>query len=108
MTDGGRVDAPIGRHPKQRTKMAVVATGKPAVTHYRVVARFPAHTHIRVNLETGRTHQIRAHMAHIHFPLLGDRTYAGHFKAPKLADPQLAETLTSVPSQAQHAPRMVL
>lgn len=108
MTGGGRVDAPIGRHPKQRTKMAVVATGKPAVTHYRVVARFPAHTHIRVNLETGRTHQIRVHMAHIHFPLLGDKTYAGRFKAPKGADPQLVETLAGFPRQALHAVRLAL
>lgn len=108
MTGGGRVDAPIGRHPKQRTKMAVVATGKPAVTHYRVLTRFAAHTHIRVNLETGRTHQIRVHMAHIHFPLVGDSTYAGRFKAPKGAEPELVEALKSFPRQALHAARLAL
>lgn len=108
MTGGGRVDAPIGRHPKQRTKMAVVAIGKPAVTHYRVLTRFVGHTHIRVNLETGRTHQIRVHMAHIHFPLIGDSTYGGRFKAPKGTDPALVQALKSFPRQALHAARLAL
>ena len=79
---GGTIDAPIGRHPTQRKRMAVVESGKPATTHYRVIKRFPAHTHLRVNLETGRTHQIRVHLAHIHHPILGDTTYGGRLKLP--------------------------
>jgi 23S rRNA pseudouridine1911/1915/1917 synthase len=78
----GTVDAPIGRHPVQRTKMAVVATGKPAVTHYHVRERFPAHTLLECRLETGRTHQIRVHLASIGHPLEGDPAYAG--RGPKL------------------------
>ena len=72
---GGTVDAPIGRHGQQRQRMAVVEGGKPAVSHYRVLERFRSHTHVRVKLETGRTHQIRVHMAHINFPLVGDPAY---------------------------------
>jgi len=82
----GTVDAPIGRHPVQRTKMAVVETGKPAVTHYRVRERFNAHTFIECDLETGRTHQIRVHLASIAHPLEGDPAYAG--KAPRLLERQ--------------------
>ena len=77
----GTVEAPIGRHPVQRTKMAVVATGKPAVTHYRVRERFAAHTLLECELETGRTHQIRVHLASIGHPLEGDPAYAGRGKA---------------------------
>lgn len=73
----GRVDAPIGRHPVHRTRMAVVAAGKPAVTHYRVRERFPAHTLLECDLETGRTHQIRVHLASIGHALEGDAVYAG-------------------------------
>jgi 23S rRNA pseudouridine1911/1915/1917 synthase len=78
MTAGGTIDAPIGRHPKDRKRMAVVVFGKPAITHYRVIKRFKAHTHIKVMLETGRTHQIRVHMAHIHYPIVGDPVYGGN------------------------------
>ena len=74
---GGTVDAPIGRHPTQRTRMAVVGSGKPAVTHFRVRERFAAHTLVECDLETGRTHQIRVHLASIGHPLEGDATYAG-------------------------------
>lgn len=77
ITGGGKVDQPLGRHPVDRKKMAVVRTGKPAVTHYRLVQRFRAHTHIRCQLETGRTHQIRVHMAHLRHPLVGDPVYGG-------------------------------
>jgi 23S rRNA pseudouridine1911/1915/1917 synthase len=104
MTGGGTVDAPIGRHPKQRTLMAVLSHGgKRAVTHYRVLTRFPHHTHIRVKLETGRTHQIRVHMAHIQFPLVGDATYGKRFKIPKGASQELIDSLKSFPRQALHA-----
>ncbi len=78
----GRVDAPIGRHPVQRTRMAVVASGKPAVTHYRVKKRFPHHTLLECDLETGRTHQIRVHLASIGHPIEGDPVYAGRAKSP--------------------------
>ncbi|ROQ17043.1 ribosomal large subunit pseudouridine synthase D [Marinimicrobium koreense] len=109
MTGGGTVDAPIGRHPRQRKLMAVLERGgKRAVTHYRLLERFAAHTHIRVKLETGRTHQIRVHMAHIRHPLVGDATYAGRFKIPKGASDELIHELKSFPRQALHAARLGL
>ena len=77
VAEGGTIDAPIGRHPVQRTRMAVVASGKPAVTHYRVKRRFAAHTLLECTLETGRTHQIRVHLASIGHPIEGDAVYAG-------------------------------
>ncbi|HEX4781985.1 MAG TPA: RluA family pseudouridine synthase [Usitatibacter sp.] len=77
----GKVQAPIGRHPVHRTRMAVVAGGKPAVTHYRVRKRFAAHTLLECDLETGRTHQIRVHLASIGHPIEGDPVYAGRAKA---------------------------
>ncbi|MEE4190497.1 MAG: 23S rRNA pseudouridine(1911/1915/1917) synthase RluD [Halieaceae bacterium] len=109
MTGGGTVDAPIGRHPKQRKKMAVVHVGgKPAVTHYRVAERFGHHTHVAVHLETGRTHQIRVHMAHIHYPLVGDPQYGGRPRLPRGAEPELVDTLRGFPRQALHARRLGL
>jgi len=109
MTGGGTVDAPIGRHPKQRKKMAVVATGgKEAVTHYRVAQRFGHHTRIAVNLETGRTHQIRVHMAHRHYPLVGDPAYGGRPRLPKAASEELAQALRGFPRQALHAQKLGL
>lgn len=83
ITSGGTIDAPIGRHGVQRQKMAVVDAGKVAVSHYRVLERFRAHTHTRVKLETGRTHQIRVHMSHIGYPLVGDPVYGGRFRIPR-------------------------
>lgn len=73
--DEGTIDAPIGRNPKDRKKMAVVVSGRNAVTHYKVITRYDGFTHLRVNLETGRTHQIRVHMSYIGHPVLGDRVY---------------------------------
>jgi 23S rRNA pseudouridine1911/1915/1917 synthase len=106
MTSGGTVEAPIGRHPVQRKRMAVVERGKPAVTHYRVVERFRAHSLIRVSLETGRTHQIRVHMAYVHFPIVGDPVYGGRLKLPPACSSQLAEALRGFRRQALHAARL--
>ena len=108
LTAGGRVDAPIGRHPVHRTRMAVVAAGRPAVTHYRVLQRFPAHTWLRVNLETGRTHQIRVHMAHIRHPLVGDPVYGGRLRLPAGIGDGLRQALRRFHRQALHARRLGL
>ncbi|ARS53113.1 23S rRNA pseudouridine(1911/1915/1917) synthase RluD [Kushneria konosiri] len=107
MIAGGKVDAPIGRHPVDRKRQAVVANGgKPAVTHYRVVERFRGHTHVRCRLETGRTHQIRVHMAHQRFPLVGDPVYGGRLKLPAGAGEALKEVLRHFSRQALHARRL--
>ncbi|MDN6180508.1 MAG: 23S rRNA pseudouridine(1911/1915/1917) synthase RluD [Halomonas subglaciescola] len=103
---GATVNAPIGRHPKDRKRQAVNASGKPAITHYRVVERFRAHTHVRCQLETGRTHQIRVHMAHARYPLIGDQLYGGRPKLPPGADDSLKEILREFPRQALHARRL--
>ncbi|AMO74535.1 23S rRNA pseudouridine(1911/1915/1917) synthase RluD [Pseudomonas citronellolis] len=100
---GGKIDAPISRHGVMRQKMAVVPTGKQAISHYRVLERFRSHTHTRVKLETGRTHQIRVHMSHIGFPLVGDPVYGGRFRIPPGASPTLVESLRDFPRQALHA-----
>jgi 23S rRNA pseudouridine1911/1915/1917 synthase len=103
MTGGGTVDQPIGRHPVQRTKMAVVSDGKEARTHYSVLQRFHGHSHVRLNLETGRTHQIRVHMAHLRFPIVGDDAYAGRFRIHKGASQHLREFIHGFGRQALHA-----
>ena len=103
MTAGGKVDQPIARHGTQRQKMAVVAGGKQAISHYRVINRFRAHTHVKVKLETGRTHQIRVHMSHIYFPLVGDTTYGGRLRIPPGASPELISELREFPRPALHA-----
>lgn len=104
MTGGGTVDAPMGRDPRQRKKMAVlVAGGKSAVTHYRLARRFGHHTRVTVNLETGRTHQIRVHMAYRHHPLIGDPLYGGRPRIPKGASDRLIEALRGFSRQALHA-----
>ncbi len=103
VTSGATVDAPIGRSSSQRQRMAVTEGGKPAISHYRVLERFRSHTHVRVKLETGRTHQIRVHMSHVGFPLVGDQTYGGRFRIPPAASQTLVETLKHFPRQALHA-----
>ena len=109
MTGGGMVDEPIGRHPHNRQKMAVEPIhGKDAVTHYRLVKRYHHHTHIRLKLETGRTHQIRVHMAFIQYPLVGDPQYAGRLKMPKGCSEDLQDALRSFKRQALHAKRLEL
>jgi 23S rRNA pseudouridine1911/1915/1917 synthase len=105
MTGGGVVDAPISRHPSQRTKMAVApeGMGKEAITHYRLLHQFHSHTYIRCKLETGRTHQIRVHLSHLGYPLVGDQTYAGRFKLPKGITISLRQYLSGFKRQALHA-----
>ena len=102
----GTVEAAIGRHRTQRTRMAVGARGKPAITHYRVLERYPRHTRLEVRLETGRTHQIRVHLAHLGYPILGDPTYGGrNTRARRVAhgEPDMAVTF---PRPALHARRL--
>jgi len=106
LTGGGRIDAPIGRHPRERTRMAVTERGRPARTRYRVVTRFRAHTHCEVELETGRTHQIRVHMAHIRAPLVGDPVYGGRPRLPREPADRLRLLLQSFGRQALHATRL--
>ncbi len=106
MTAGGTVDAPIDRHPTDRVRMAVRQGGRESVTHYRVIKRFRAHTHVRVQLETGRTHQIRVHLAHAEFPIVGDRVYGGRLAQPRGASEALRVALREFPRQALHAARL--
>ncbi|RJS92269.1 23S rRNA pseudouridine(1911/1915/1917) synthase RluD [Salinisphaera sp. Q1T1-3] len=108
MTAGGHVDAPIDRHPMDRKKMAVREEGRDAVTHYRVITRYRAHTHVRCQLETGRTHQIRVHMAHIRYPLLGDPVYGRRLALPKDSAPAFVDVLRGFRRQALHAARLGL
>jgi len=115
MTGGGTIDAPIDRHPSDRTRMAVVnrrdeddMRGRDAVSHYRVIARFRGHTHVRVQLETGRTHQIRVHMGHIGHPLAGDPVYGGRPRLPKGGTPEMIRAIQQFPRQALHARQLGL
>jgi len=104
MVSGGTVNAPIGRHPTDRQRQAVLTHGgKEAVTHYRVKTRFRNHTLVACQLETGRTHQIRVHMAHVKYPLIGDATYGGRLKLPKGASQELIDMLRGFRRQALHA-----
>ena len=108
MTGGGTVDAPIGRHPVDRVRMALREGGREAVTHYRVIDRFRGHTHVLCRLETGRTHQIRVHMLSIRNPIVGDPVYGGRLALPKGATPALIEALRGFKRQALHAARLEL
>ncbi|WP_448211408.1 23S rRNA pseudouridine(1911/1915/1917) synthase RluD [Colwellia sp. MEBiC06753] len=108
MTAGGTVDEPIGRHSTKRTHMAVTISGRPSVTHYRVMEKYRLHTRLRLRLETGRTHQIRVHMAHIAHPLVGDPLYGGRPRPPKNATPELLDYLRGFKRQALHAAMLKL
>jgi len=107
MTGGGKVDAPIGRHPQDRIRMAIRENGREAVTHYRLIQRFRAHSHIRVQLETGRTHQIRVHMSHLHHALVGDPVYAGRQRLPAGISESFRQQLQAFPRQALHASKLM-
>lgn len=105
---GGTIDAPIGRHPQDRKKMAVREGGKEAITHYRIQEKLANFTVVNVKLETGRTHQIRVHMAHQRHPLIGDSVYGGRLRLPKGASDVLIEVLRGFSRQALHAQRLSL
>lgn len=108
MTGGGMVDQPIGRHPRDRIKMAVRENGREAITHYRLLEKFREHSHIKVQLETGRTHQIRVHMSYLRHPLVGDPVYVGRHRVPPGAQPDLLNYLQAFKRQALHAWKLTL
>lgn len=103
LTGGGMVDQPIGRHPRDRIKMAVRENGRKAVTHYRLLERFREHSHVKVQLETGRTHQIRVHMSHLRHAIVGDLIYSGRQRIPANAQQKLLAYLQTFKRQALHA-----
>ncbi|MCP3849461.1 MAG: 23S rRNA pseudouridine(1911/1915/1917) synthase RluD [Gammaproteobacteria bacterium] len=108
MISGGTVDEMIGRHPTHRVKMALVRSGKEAITHYRIKERYRGYTCLQVKLETGRTHQIRVHMAHIKSPVVGDQVYGGRLRLPPGCDDTLKQFLNNFKRQALHARRLGL
>ncbi len=108
LTAGGTVDEPIGRHPTDRKRFAVREDGKPSVTHYRIEERLPGHTLLRAKLETGRTHQIRVHLAHIRHPLLGDPVYGGRLRLLPGGNQELGNVLRGFRRQALHAEKLGL
>ncbi|MGD9153533.1 MAG: 23S rRNA pseudouridine(1911/1915/1917) synthase RluD [Gammaproteobacteria bacterium] len=109
LISGGTIETQIGRHPTKRTKMAVVDVdrGKVATTHYRIIKKYKNFTHLRVKLGTGRTHQIRVHLAHIRHPIVGDQVY-GRIRLPKNASEKLIKTLQNFKRQALHASKLGL
>ena len=108
LTSGGTIEKPIGRHGRDRKKMSVKPEGKEAITHFRVLDRYRGHSRIKVNLETGRTHQIRVHMAYLKHPLVGDQTYGGRLQIPKGSGDDLKEMLRNFERQALHARKLGL
>ncbi len=100
---GGTITANIGRHPQKRTLMTVTTKGKPATTHYRIIKRFNNYTYLRVSLETGRTHQIRVHLSHLGYPIIGDPDYNKINTISAKLPPQLREKLAAFKRQALHA-----
>ncbi len=106
MTSGGTIDQPIGRHRSDRLRMAVRGDGRAATTHYRVLERFRAHSYLSVRLETGRTHQIRLHLSHLKYPIVGDPVYGGRLARPRGASEPLVEALREFSHQALHAARL--
>jgi 23S rRNA pseudouridine1911/1915/1917 synthase len=105
---GGRIDEPIGRDRRQRTRMAVQSGGRTAITHYRIEQRYPAHTLLRVRLQTGRTHQIRVHLSFVGLPIVGDPVYGGRRRRVAGAAEALNAALAAFPRQALHAERLQL
>ncbi|OGO95430.1 MAG: RNA pseudouridine synthase [Coxiella sp. RIFCSPHIGHO2_12_FULL_42_15] len=106
MISGGTIDAPIGRHSTQRTKMTVTPNGRSAITHYRILEKFPTYTYLHVELETGRTHQIRVHFNHIHHPVVGDPLYGKHITMPGKFNEAVKQALKQWQRQALHAFRL--
>jgi len=106
MSGGGTVEQPIGRHRSLRTRMAVRSDGRAATTHFRIEERFRAHTFARISLESGRTHQIRVHLTHIGYPIVGDPVYGGRRRVPAGASPHLLAVLSAFKRQALHAARL--
>jgi len=107
-TLGASINAPIARHPRNRKKMAVVTGGKPAVSHFKILQKYSAHTYVEVRLETGRTHQIRVHMSNLGYPLVGDNLYGAKVRLPKNASLDLTECLREFARQALHAKELTL
>lgn len=107
LTGGGTINQPIGRHPRERTKMAIVHSGKTAMTHYRIKERFAQYTLLNIKLETGRTHQIRVHLASIHHAVIGDKTY-GKVIIPQGASEKLIDAIKMLSRQMLHAERLSL
>ena len=106
VTAGRCIETGMGRHPQNRKKMAVVSGGKNAITHFQVARKFAHHSLLKLQLETGRTHQIRVHMAHIKYPLLGDPLYGGRGRVPAAVDTALITAIQAFPRQALHAERL--
>ena len=108
MISGGSINEPIGRDSKDRVKQAILVNGKEAITHYRAIDRFKSHTHVKAILETGRTHQIRVHLSHIGYPLIGDSMYGGRVRFPKKASQELKDGLINFQRQALHSKKLTL